>query len=215
MNPRLTSIGAYEAAKVSREEARNLLEGYLYRLSGLLSPDADNRAVQDYSTESERAAMSKLLKETFEWLSEHAERAEEKALRAKRSDLVTLESPIILRFSERQTRGKAVDDFQQAMFSARAFFTEAHKNNTAALEAAESATPEKPVAPPKYTKAELRTVETLLKEYELWMDERMTIQVKLEEDLSKDPAILTKDLNDKGKDLQMTVSAVHLYRDLS
>lgn len=154
--------------------------------------------------------MSSLLKETFEWLSDHAERADEKSLRIKRSDLEKLESPIILRFTEKQSRPKAVEDLQQAMFSARAFFIEAQKNHTAAIEAAESVTPEKPVAPPKYTAEELKTVETLLKENEVWMDEKMTEQVKLEEDRTKDPVILTKDLNAKGKNLQMTVGLVEI-----
>lgn len=101
-----------------------------------------------------------------------------------------------------------MDDFQQAMFSARAFFVEAHKNNTAAIEAQASATPEKPVAPPKFTDEELKTVEVLMKENEVWMDGLMETQVQLdrEGDLTKDPVIFTKDLDEKGKALQMTVS---------
>ena len=111
----------------------------------------------------------------------------------------------MIRFNEMQTRGKAVEDFQQAMFAARAFFVEAHKNNTEALEAAKEATPEKPVAPPKYTEAELSNVEKLLKENEVWMDERMKKQVQLDNDPRADPVIFTADLNERGKNLQMTV----------
>lgn len=117
-----------------------------------------------------------------------------------------LEGPIVIRFNEMQTRGKAVEDFQQAMFAARAFFVEAHKNNTEALDAAKEATPEKPVAPPKYTEAELSNVEKLLKDNEVWMDEKMQKQVKLDSDPRADPVIFTADLNEKGKNLQMTVS---------
>lgn len=117
-----------------------------------------------------------------------------------------LEGPIVIRFNEMQTRGKAVEDFQQAMFAARTFFVEAHKNNTEAIEAGKEATPENPVAPPKYTEDELKNVETLLKENEVWMDERMKKQVKLDNDPRADPVIMTADLNSKGKHLQMTVS---------
>jgi hypoxia up-regulated 1 len=94
------------------------------------------------------------------------------------------------------------------MFSARAFFVEAHKNNTAAVEAQGSATPENPVAPPKFTEEELKAVEVLMKENEVWMDELMETQVQLDraDDKTKDPVILTKDLNEKGKALQMSVS---------
>ena len=84
---RLTSIASYEKAKNAREEARNLLEGYLYRLSGFLSPEAENRALWDYGTEKERNIMQKLVTETFDWLSEHAEKAEEKILLEKRKAL--------------------------------------------------------------------------------------------------------------------------------
>ncbi|ORX33442.1 Hsp70 protein-domain-containing protein [Kockovaella imperatae] len=202
---RLTSIAAYEKAKFAREEARNLLEGYLYRLSGLLSPDAENRALWEYGTQKEREGLQKLMEETFEWLGDHAEKAEEKTLVEKRSTLTKLEQPIITRFKEAQTRGKAIEDFQQAMFAARAFFVEAHKNVTAAKEAAEAATPENPVAPPKYTDEELKTVEDMLKDNEVWMDTRMQKQVKIETDKTKDPEILTEDLDSRGKRLQSTV----------
>lgn len=118
---------------------------------------------------------------------------------------------MITRFNERQTRGKAVDDFQQAMLSARAFHVEATKNMTQALEAQESSTPENPVAPPKYTAEELKEVEVMMKENEVWMDGLMETQVRLdmEDDKTKDPVIFTKDLNDKGKALQMTVSPTY------
>lgn len=94
------------------------------------------------------------------------------------------------------------------MFSARAFFVEATKNNTAAIEAQESATPESPVAPPKFTEDELKSVETLMKENEVWMDSLMETQVRYDkvDDKTKDPVIFTKDLNEKGKALQMTVN---------
>lgn len=105
-----------------------------------------------------------------------------------------------------QTRGKAVEDFQQAMFAARAFFVEANKNNTQALELAKNATAESPVAPPKFTEDELKVVEVLLNENEAWIDERMEKQVKIDMDPTKDPEIYTKDLNDRGKKLQSTVS---------
>lgn len=84
---RLTSTAQHESAKTSREEARNLLEGYLYRLQAMLDPEGDNPALREYSTASEQKKISKLLKETFEWLSDHAEKADEKTLRDKRAAL--------------------------------------------------------------------------------------------------------------------------------
>jgi hypoxia up-regulated 1 len=126
-----------------------------------------------------------------------------------------VEQPIIFRYTERQTRGKAVDDFQQAMLSARAFFVEAHKNQTLALEAQESSTPENPVAPPKFTEDELKVVEVMMKDNEKWMDPLMEVQVRLdkEADHTQDPVILTKDLNERGKTLQTTVCRLAVHKD--
>lgn len=115
-----------------------------------------------------------------------------------------LEAPITIRFAEYNTRPKAIEDFQQAMFSARRFFVEASKNNTEAKAAQEAATPENPVAPPKYTDAELKDVEDQLKDNEKWMDELMKVQVTLKE-FWRDPVIWVSDLEERGKRLQMTV----------
>ena len=103
-----------------------------------------------------------------------------------------------------------MDDFVQVMHSGRDFLVKARESNTLALEAAESATPEKPVAPPKYTEEELTDLDELLTENQVWMDTRMEKQVKIEDDKTKDPEILTSDLNSRGKKLQMTVSPPYI-----
>lgn len=105
-----------------------------------------------------------------------------------------------------------MEDFQQAMFAARAFFVEAQKNNTQAIELGKNATAEAPVAPPKFTEEELKVVEEMLKDNEVWMDERMAKQVKIDRDPTKDPEIYTKDLNERGKKLQSTVSLLSWVR---
>lgn len=85
---RLNSIATFEGAKAAREEARNLLEGFLYRLQSLLSPEPDNIAVRDFATQKEKDSLSKLLTETFEWLGDNAEKADELTFRKKRADLL-------------------------------------------------------------------------------------------------------------------------------
>lgn len=87
LTTRLGAIATYEKAKAAREEARNVLEGYLYRLQGLLDDGSENRALHDFATEAERKALRRLLDDTFAWLSDNAETAEEKVLRARRGDL--------------------------------------------------------------------------------------------------------------------------------
>jgi hypoxia up-regulated 1 len=170
--------------------------------------------------------LKKSLGETFDWLQDNAESADEVTLREKRQALLYVQSllrisggmltssdveqPIIFRYTERQTRGKAVDDFQTAMLSARAFFVEAQKNQTIAIEAQEASTPEAPVAGPKFTKEELEVVEGLMKDNEKWMDPLMEVQVRLDKagDNTEDPVIFTKDLNERGKLLQTTVCPI-------
>ncbi|WVQ70033.1 uncharacterized protein L199_008257 [Kwoniella botswanensis] len=202
---RLQSIAAYESAKFAREEARNLLEGYLYRLSGLLSPDSDIKALHEYATQAERDKIRDLVDKTMEWLGDHAETADEKTLKGKRSDLESLELPILKRYKEYLHRPKALEAFQQAMFASRSFLSEARKNNTEALKAAGSATDENPAIPPKYTEEELKDVEDQMKENEQWIDGLMKDQVKIEDDKTKDPVIMAGDLDERGKKLQMTV----------
>lgn len=85
---RLNSIATFESAKHAREEARNVLEGYLYRLQSLLADDAENRAIHDFAKPDEKSKLAKLLGETFDWLYENAEEADEPTLRTKRNELL-------------------------------------------------------------------------------------------------------------------------------
>ncbi|WWC69381.1 uncharacterized protein I206_103320 [Kwoniella pini CBS 10737] len=202
---RLQSIATFESAKFAREEARNLLEGYLYRLSGLLSEDADNKALHEYATAKERETLRKLVDKSMEWLGDHAETADEATLKGKRSDLEAIEAPILSRFKEYLHRPKAIEAFQQAMFASRTFLVEATQNNTVAIELGKNATDENPAIPPKYTEEELKEVEIQMKDNEVWMDELMKKQVKLDNDKTADPVIKADELDSRGKKLQMTV----------
>ncbi|KIS00769.1 hypoxia up-regulated 1 [Cryptococcus deuterogattii 2001/935-1] len=204
-NARLISISAFEAAKTSREEARNSLESYLYALQNSLNNDDGPTALTDFSTPVEQQALKKLLDETFEWLGENDEVAEESKLRRKLAELEGLERPVVFRYNEYRARDKAVADFQQAMHLARAFLIDAQANYTKAMEAATTATPENPVAPPKHTEEELKAVDELLKEYTQFIDEKMKVQVTLDGDKTKDPVITVRELEEKGRRLQATV----------
>ncbi|XAO22666.1 hypothetical protein I312_101439 [Cryptococcus bacillisporus CA1280] len=204
-NARLISISAFEAAKASREEARNSLESYLYALQNSLNNDDGPTALTDFSTPVEQQALKKLLDETFEWLGENDDVAEEAKLRRKLAELEGLERPVVFRYNEYRARDKAVADFQQAMHLARAFLIDAQANYTKAMEAATTATPEDPVAPPKHTEEELKAVDELLKEYTQFIDEKMKVQVTLDGDKTKDPVITVRELEEKGRRLQATV----------
>lgn len=87
----LAAINQVEADISARAEGRNILEGYLYRLSGLLGPDAPSDALQRFGTEDERAKLSSGVQEAFEWMSEEAEGADVATLLKKRSTLECVE----------------------------------------------------------------------------------------------------------------------------
>lgn len=104
--------------------------------------------------------------------------------------------PIIRRYQEAITRPKAIDDFQKVMSAARIFFVDAQKNLTQAVEADE---------PSRHSQEELDDLFAKLKENETWMSEKMVLHKQIE-DFTVDPVLLTADLNEKGKALQMMVS---------
>lgn len=210
---RLASIGVYEAALRAREEARNRLEAYLYRVQNYLGDEPDSKALFDFGTDEERERLSSGVASAFEWLHEYAESAPAGDLVSRLTELEALEAPIATRYTEWMSRPTAVDNFQKAMHAGRAFLISATQNRTDALKAAETATDENPVAPPKYTEEELLKVANLLKEYEQWIDPLMVEQVKLNGDMKANPVIFTKDLDDKGKALQIYVQALEKRKD--
>jgi hypoxia up-regulated 1 len=77
---------AEEAAIAAREEQRNILEGYLYKLRDLLEGDSQNPFVK-CSQESERRALSRQMKEVSNWLQTHADDAQTRDFVEKRSSL--------------------------------------------------------------------------------------------------------------------------------
>lgn len=59
----------------------------MYKLSNLLDPNTDKKVLFDFSTEEERDKIAKAVAEAFDWMSEHAETATEKELKAKRQTI--------------------------------------------------------------------------------------------------------------------------------
>ena len=81
---RLRALDAEEAAKGRRDEARNSLEGYLYRLRDLIDPYNADTPFKKCSQESERRAISEKLDESFSWLFDMGDLAETSQLLDKR-----------------------------------------------------------------------------------------------------------------------------------
>lgn len=77
---------AEEAAIAAREEQRNIIEGYMYKLRDLLDSDSQHTFVK-HSQESERRAIARQLKEVSNWFNTHADEAQTKDFIEKRSSL--------------------------------------------------------------------------------------------------------------------------------
>lgn len=83
---RLVALDSAEATRRRKEEAHNMLEGYLYRLRDYLDGEQTS-PFKLYSKPEERKSLERKLEEAFTWLSEHGEDAETGELWAQREEL--------------------------------------------------------------------------------------------------------------------------------
>lgn len=84
---RLRAIDQQEAAKTRKDEARNTLEGYLYRLRDLLDEENRDTPFKKCSKASERKEITEKLEASFTWLHEHGDVAETSQFLDKRISL--------------------------------------------------------------------------------------------------------------------------------
>ena len=75
-NHRLRLVDYEEAAKQRKEEARNNLEGYLYRVRDLLDESHVDTPFKKCSQESERKTIAEKVSETIAWLHDKGDLAE-------------------------------------------------------------------------------------------------------------------------------------------
>lgn len=87
MFSRLLSIDYVELAKRRNEDARNDLEGYLYRIRDLLEDDNQEAPFVKCSKDVERRQIKQKLDETFAWINDEGDHAETNKLVEKHADL--------------------------------------------------------------------------------------------------------------------------------
>ncbi|KAK7055392.1 actin-like ATPase domain-containing protein [Favolaschia claudopus] len=188
---RLRAIDLDEAAVARKEEARNTLESYLYRLRDLLDPENRDTPFKQCSQDGERKAIGVKLDESFSWLHDHGDVAETSQFLDKRNALETLERPIIHRYKEIEAFPQALNNSQMWNWSTRLFLEEATQNLTA--EAAAD-------LPSKWTKDELLALEKSLKEHETWLNEWVEKQKKVQ--MNEDPVIESTEMKARAKVLE-------------
>jgi hypoxia up-regulated 1 len=79
----LRDLEAAELRKKRREEARNVLEGYLYSVRDLV----ESAAFGEASKEAERQKITELQEQTTEWMWSEGDMAPTKDLREKKTAL--------------------------------------------------------------------------------------------------------------------------------
>ncbi|KZT23014.1 actin-like ATPase domain-containing protein [Neolentinus lepideus HHB14362 ss-1] len=189
---RLAEVEYEEKAKQRKEEARNMLESYLYRIRDLLEDTGNTESpFVKCSKDSERKAIERKLQESFGWLQDKADEAETSQLISKRSELEALERPIVHRYKEIEEFPRALNNSQMWNWSTRLFLTEARQNLTAE---------EKGGPLSKYSKEELDELEKTLKEHEAWLNEKVEKQKTVK--MNEDPAVESSDLKTRAKKLE-------------
>ncbi|KAG7447381.1 actin-like ATPase domain-containing protein [Guyanagaster necrorhizus] len=188
---RLRELDMDEAAKNRKEEARNTLESYLYKLRDLLDPENRDTPFKECSQESERAAIAEKLQETITWLHDKGDVSETSQFLDKRIALETLERPIMHRYTEIANFPQALNNSQMWNWSTRLFLAEARQNLT--REAEED-------LPSKWTKEELDALEKTLKEHETWLNTWVEKQKSVK--LNQDPVIETTEMKARAKMLE-------------
>ncbi|KAG6857031.1 hypothetical protein H0H87_010704 [Tephrocybe sp. NHM501043] len=196
---RLRAIDQEEAAKTRKDEARNTLESYLYRLRDLLDEENKDTPFKKCSKESERQAITNKLEDSFNWLHDRGDVAETSQFLDKRITLEAMEKPIIHRYKEIEAFPQALNNSQMWNWSTRLFLAEARQNLTAELEVD---------LPSKWTSDELDGLENTLKEHESWLhtwvEQQKTVQP------NEDPVIETTEMRARAKVLETALQK--LYR---
>lgn len=187
---RLIKMEAEEAAIAAREEQRNILEGYMYKLRDLLDSDSQHTFVK-HSQESERRAIARQLKDVSNWFNTHADEAQTKDFIEKRSSLESLERPVVHRVKEIEEFPQMLNVSQMWNWQTRIFLTDALTNLTEEERAGTTG---------RYTKAELDELEKTLKEHEKWLNEWVEKQKSVP--MNHDPVIETAEMRKRAKVLE-------------
>lgn len=146
--------------KLQREEYRNKLEAYVYRMRELAS--GGDRTFEESSTSAERAKIESASSETSEWLSSgggESDRTTVEDLKKRLTSLEQLVTPIEGRMVEARGRAGAAKRMQRALSLTEEFLTEANANLTAAITEGTSS---------RYSRTDLDSLQSSLKGDKDW-----------------------------------------------
>ncbi|CEG73106.1 hypothetical protein RMATCC62417_08549 [Rhizopus microsporus] len=175
---RIQELDFMDKQKKLREEARNALEGFVYRVQDFLYDDT----VQIVATEDEIEKFREKLSETSDWLYDEGEQADTQVYNTKLRELQSIEKPIQYRFKEYNERSKNIDRLTSAIKLVRDFVASIQSQ---------------PEEDRYHTKEELQSVLLTANTVEEWMNEQIEAQKKQNE--TQDPIITTAKVLEKKK----------------
>ena len=135
MQDRLSKFDKSDAARRTREETFNMLEGLTYRIRDMLTDDS----FISVSSEPQRTSIEELLAKTSDWIHGEGSSADSKAIREKLSALLVLVDPIQQRKKDVTLRPKLVQDLESALNQSQSIMSVIRGSIDRAAEAASSA----------------------------------------------------------------------------
>ncbi|SAM75657.1 related to glucose regulated stress protein, HSP70-like [Ustilago bromivora] len=183
--------------KAQREEARNAIESYLYRVRDLM----DDPTFASVSKDAERKAISAKTEELSAWLSDDGETADTSTLKLKRASLESLIKPLETRLEQNRLRDTAFAEFEVALEEAKQFVAEAKTNLTAAIEKNESS---------KYSVTELDSLSATIEKDGEWFKKGKVLQEK--KGPSDDPALLSTEVDARRRKVAETINKIKKRR---
>ncbi|GAA6014558.1 hypothetical protein JCM10207_001644 [Rhodosporidiobolus poonsookiae] len=192
---RLREAKASLQRKLAREEARNVLEAYVYRVRDLLDGGSrESEAFVAASIDSERKAVRDLNEKTSEWLWDEGEQADTKALKEKKKELEKVVKHISSRSTEALKRPEIVASLRDTLTSSTSFLASARSNFTANTASD---------APQRFTADELDKLDKLVTSTREWLDDSLKKQDKVKP--YEDPVVRVADIERKLRDLESEV----------
>ncbi|GAA5840368.1 hypothetical protein JCM5353_002503, partial [Sporobolomyces roseus] len=184
---RLRDAKASLARKLAREEARNTLEAYVYRVRDLL----DQPTFVSSSVESERKAIRELNDKSGEWLWDEGESAKTNELKDKKRELEKLVKHVLTRSTEATARPSLISQLRDVITSSTSFHSSAVANNSIADTVQ------------RFTSDELSNLTKLVSDAATWLEDTIKKQDKLKG--HQDPVLRVSDLEKKIKDVENEV----------
>ncbi|KDE04159.1 hypothetical protein MVLG_05384 [Microbotryum lychnidis-dioicae p1A1 Lamole] len=149
---RMREMKLAETRKLQREEARNILEAFLYKAKELITSSEFEGASQPH----ERKILEEKVASTNEWLWDEGDSAPTKDLKAKKAELDKLVKLVSNRITEAKCRSASIESLKGTLASVATFVDAAKKNDSKA-------------EVPKYTKEEMEGVSKMAKDAEEWL----------------------------------------------